>query len=96
MAGHELWCRVTLIAANDSVVAAWFVTGEGAPTLALVEWLARLRLTVARGGWELHLGDVCPDLEALLEFVGLSEVVRREVVAEVRTSGRSGPCRGRS
>jgi hypothetical protein len=96
MAGHVLWCRAALIAANGSVVGAWLVTGEGPPTLAVVEWLARLRMAAARAGWHVQLGDVCADLESLLELVGLSDVVRPAAVAEVRTSGRSGPCRGRS
>jgi hypothetical protein len=96
MAGLEPWCRVTLIEANGSVAAAWLITGSGTPTLALVDWLSRLRLAADRGGVQLYLGDVCGDLEGLLELVGLSEVVKREAVTEVRTSGRSGPCRGRS
>jgi hypothetical protein len=95
MAGHEL-CRVTLVAANGAVVAAWLITGEGAPTLALVDRLAGLRLAAARNDWELRIGAVCTDLEALLELVGLREILRPEAAAEVRTSGRSGPCRGRS
>jgi hypothetical protein len=96
MAGHELWGRVTLIAADGSVIAAWLVTGTGTPTLAVVEWLARLRLAAERGRVHLIVSDVSADLEALLELVGLSEVVRREAVGAVRTSGRSGPYRGRS
>jgi hypothetical protein len=96
MAGREVWCRVTLMAADGSVVGAWPVGGEGAPTLDLVDRLARLQLVASRHGGQMRLVEVCSALADLLELVGLADVVRPAVVAEGRTSGRSVRFRGRS
>jgi ABC-type transporter Mla MlaB component len=52
------------------------VGGVVRPDLALVEAIARLGLVVRRaGGTELRLRDVPPELRALLDLVGLADVV---------------------
>ena len=49
---------------------------DRAADLALVEAIARLGLVVRRaGGTELRLRDVPPELRALLDLVGLADVV---------------------
>jgi ABC-type transporter Mla MlaB component len=52
------------------------VGGVVSPDLALVEAIARLGLVVRRaGGTELRLRNVPPGLRALLDLVGLADVV---------------------
>jgi anti-anti-sigma regulatory factor len=48
------------------------------PDLALVDALVRLQLSARRRGWLMRLGDVPEDLRALLELVGLDEVLSLE------------------
>jgi len=45
------------------------------PDLATVDTLARLRLAARRAGWAIRLRDPGDDLCALLELVGLAEVI---------------------
>ncbi|MFJ8858188.1 STAS domain-containing protein [Streptomyces sp. NPDC102451] len=51
------------------------VGGVVRPDLALVEAIARLGLVARRGGAELRLRNVPAELGALLDLVGLAEVV---------------------
>lgn len=44
-------------------------------TIATVEALARLQLTARRDNRRIHLRRVSPELEQLLELVGLADVV---------------------
>ena len=48
------------------------------PDLALVDALVRLQLSARRRGWLMRLGDVPEDLRALLELVGLADVLALE------------------
>ena len=41
--------------------------------LAFVEDLLRVQLAARRFGWSIHLCDVRPDLEELLELAGLTD-----------------------
>jgi hypothetical protein len=55
--------------------------GPAAPTVAVVDRLARLQLELSRSGRGMVLTDVCGDLERLLELTGLSRLrgkVQRE------------------
>jgi len=54
-----------------------------APDLALVDALMRWALVARRRGCELRLGDVPGDLRALLDLVGLSEVLRLDDAGSV-------------
>ena len=48
------------------------------PDLALVDALARLQLCAHRRGWQVWLRDVTPQLEGLLDLVGLRDVLALE------------------
>ena len=47
------------------------LSGQPAPDLALVEGLARLQLAVRRSGGALQLTEMAPELERVLDLVGL-------------------------
>jgi hypothetical protein len=64
-----------VIVRGDTEVATWPVVGPGRPDLATVEAVARLHLHARRLGCAVRLRDLCPELAALLELVGLGEVV---------------------
>jgi hypothetical protein len=49
--------------------------GAVAPDLALVDALARLQLLALRQGCSIELRDVTDDLAALLELVGLTDLL---------------------
>jgi hypothetical protein len=49
--------------------------GALAPGLAAVDALARLQLTARRLGCEIRLRDASVDLQDLLDFVGLRDVL---------------------
>lgn len=65
------WCRVTLVAADGTVVASWALAGPGAPDLSVVDRLARLQLTAGRAGGRLVVDEACPELCELLALAGL-------------------------
>jgi anti-anti-sigma regulatory factor len=52
--------------------------GALAPDAAVVDALARLQLSARRLGYEICLRDASDDLQDLLDFIGLSEVLRVE------------------
>jgi hypothetical protein len=52
------------------------------PDLALVDALARLQLNAGRCGWRLGLRGASVDLRALLELVGLADVLALEAGRE--------------
>ena len=52
--------------------------GALAPDAAAVDALARLQLTARRLGCEIRLRDASVDLQDLLDFVGLRDVLRVE------------------
>jgi hypothetical protein len=49
--------------------------GALAADAAAVDALARLQLTARRLGYEIRLGDASVDLQDLLDFVGLRDVL---------------------
>jgi anti-anti-sigma factor len=55
------------------------------PDCVGVDALARLQLTVRRLGRRLRLRNVSPDLQALLCFAGLSEVLSQSATSGVET-----------
>jgi hypothetical protein len=75
MTAYQVWCRVTLLAADHSTKASWLLTGRGRPSLEVVDRLARIRLDASRYGHEMCLSDVCVDLRDLLDLAGLRQVV---------------------
>jgi anti-anti-sigma regulatory factor len=56
--------------------------GALAPDAAAVDALARLRLAAKRNGVELSLVNVSCELQELLTFLGLLEVLRVEVAGQ--------------
>jgi hypothetical protein len=48
------------------------------PDLAVIDGLLRWRLVARRRGWCMRLRDVPPELHALLELVGVAEVLALE------------------
>jgi len=71
MAPNQVWCRVTCVGGSGAVVATSVLAGPGAPDLATVEELARLRLEATRRGLLVVVSEVAPALAELLELVGL-------------------------
>jgi hypothetical protein len=52
--------------------------GALAPDVAALDALARLQLSARRLGYEIRLRDASADLQDLLDFVGLRDVLRVE------------------
>jgi hypothetical protein len=59
------------------LIASWPLA-EGSRDLGLVDALAHLQLAARRNGWWIRLRDLDEDLRALLDFVGLAEVLGLE------------------
>lgn len=69
-----VWCTVTEIGPDETALAEWPLRGIGAPSMEIVECLARMQLEVQRCGGRIVLSDVCEDLVGLLELVGLCDL----------------------
>ena len=70
---------------GDEEVASWALTCAGRPDLGTIDEVARLAFAARRLGCTIWLRHACPDLLALLELVGLRDLVSRpglEVVGE--------------
>ncbi|MGH3935402.1 MAG: hypothetical protein ACRDS1_10580 [Pseudonocardiaceae bacterium] len=72
-----------MLVRDDAEVASWPLTGWDRPDLAMVDELARLQLLARRLGYSIRLRTACVELLALLNLLGLGEVV----------SGTAGPGR---
>jgi hypothetical protein len=75
VAGVVVWVRVVFVGSTQTEVATWAVAGSDFPDLEMVETLARWQLSARRLGGSIRLCDMCDELAALLDLVGL----RREV-----------------
>ncbi len=71
---RDLHATVVLVCGRTEV-ASWPLTGTGRPDVSSVDALARLQLAARRLGCSIRLRDPCPELSALLDLVGLREVV---------------------
>ncbi len=60
------------------------------PDLALIDGLARLQLIIRRRGWKIRLEQVPEDLRALVELVGLAEVLALEAGREAELGEQVG------
>jgi hypothetical protein len=78
MSELQMWCRVTVFGSDGTCQGAWSVWGPGAPTVALVDQLARRQLAALRAGSVLVLSDTCPKLRELLDFLGLGVELGRK------------------
>lgn len=66
---------MVVLARGDAEVASWPLAGQDRPDLAVVGQLVRWQLWAGRLGCSIYLRDPPADLLALLELVGLAEIV---------------------
>ena len=71
MSGIVAWGRVVISDSAGRRVASALLVGTGSPDLAAVDLLARYRLWARRFGGSVELTGLSPELEDLLELVGL-------------------------
>jgi hypothetical protein len=64
-----------VVVLGDTVVASWPLVGSNRPDLGVADELARLQLAARRLGCSIHLRDAGVDVLALLDLVGLGDVV---------------------
>jgi hypothetical protein len=72
-----VWCTVTEIGPDESTRAEWSLRGTGAPSIEVVDSLARLQLQAQRDGGRVVLTEVCEELAGLLDLAGLREEMTR-------------------
>ena len=65
---------------DDAEVASWPLICREGVDLSVVDDLARLQLEARRQGCSIWLRQACPDLAALLRFVGLAGVLQVDVL----------------
>lgn len=68
-------------------VATWTLSHDAGPALSLVDDLARLQLVARRLGYSIQLRDAPGPLRALLDLVGLAEVVTSSGPLAVEVGG---------
>ena len=73
---------VVLVLDDDVEVVLWRMDGPSGPDLGLVDRLARLQLAARRLGYAIRLRNPCDELRALLDLVGLSDVLPLEAGRE--------------
>lgn len=85
----EVTATVVVARAGDGTeLAAWPLVLPGPPDLSVVDALARLQLAAGRAGFSVSLDEATPELLALLELVGLADVVPAAVAG---SEGRRQP-----
>jgi hypothetical protein len=72
MAAEAPWCRVSVTLRDGTWIGDYVVAGDGSPTLAAVDSLARLALAAKRLDAALRLVEISPQMWQLLELSGLS------------------------
>ena len=65
-----------MLVRGEVELARWPLLRRDRPTLALVDELARTQLGARRLGCAIELRDACLELWAVLDLVGLTDVVR--------------------
>jgi hypothetical protein len=70
-----MWCRLTLLGPDGSLLRRCTLSGPDAPDLEAVDRVARLKLDAVRAGGSLVLADVAPAFAELLELAGLSDLL---------------------
>src|SRR4051812_24837076 len=88
--GSDGASRAVVMIVDGAEVVVWEPPIGVRPNLAVIEHLARLRLTAKRRGYELRLRDPCVDMLSLIEFVGLTEVFGLEPLVEVVGQAEAG------
>jgi hypothetical protein len=74
----NLWCRVTVVVANDTALICHELGGPEGPDLGAVDVVARLALLAGRLGGRIIVSDLSPEMGALLELTGLPVEVEGE------------------
>ncbi len=70
-----LCARVGKLLEGSGAGVAYCEVGTIAPDAVTVDALARLQLAAQRFGCRVHLSDASPELQALVELMGLSDVL---------------------
>ena len=66
---------IVVLAVGGTEVASWPLNGSSQPDLAVIDGLARLALAARRMGGAISLRHAGPSLLALIDFVGLGDVL---------------------
>lgn len=66
---------VEIVGPDGVAIAVLRIELTGPPDLALVDALARLQLAASRAGCTIRLRNACADMCALIELVGLGDVI---------------------
>jgi hypothetical protein len=90
VAGDET-SAVVLVLDGDVEVVLWRMDGMPDPDLQVVDALARLQLAARQVGGAIRLRNPCERLRALLDFVGLGDVVPDIMIDGSDTSDRETP-----
>ena len=64
-----------VLVCGDADLTSWPFVSPSCPDLAVVDRLARLQLLARRLGCRIRLQDTCPELDALLDLVGLTAIL---------------------
>jgi hypothetical protein len=66
-----------VLVCGDVELARWPLRGSDHPDLALVEEVARWHLAARHVGCAVRVRDACPELQELIELIGLDETLER-------------------
>lgn len=72
-----------VLAVAGAEMASWPLAGSSHPDLTVIDALARFALAARRLGGAITVRGAGPELLALIDFVGLDEVI----VTDARTAG---------
>jgi hypothetical protein len=80
---------VVVVARGETELARWELADPGRFDLDLVDQLARLQLDAQRAGCSITVHHPCPELCALLDLAGLTEVLVGTAALRVEVSGQT-------
>src|SRR5688572_13834076 len=66
---------IVVLAVGDTELGHWPIAGSTRPDLTVIDSLARLALTARRFGGAVTVRGAGPELLALIDFVGLDDVI---------------------
>ena len=69
---------IVVLAVGGTEVASWPLIGSSRPDLSVIDNLARLALMARRRGGAVTVRGAGPQLQRLIDFVGLDDVVAVE------------------
>ena len=74
----KLWCRVTIIGRDGSVLLSSVLTGRGVPDLGAVDQVAQFALLAKRVESHIELSQLTPAMRDLVALSGLGIEMERE------------------